>query len=245
MNSERPSQSINFLTAHDGFTLYDLCAYDKKHNNANGDGGADGLDENYSWNCGWEGDQGAPAEVLALRKRQVKNFCCLLFLANGTPMFRAGDEFLQTQGGNNNPYNQDNLTSWLDWGRLQANQDHFRFFKRLIAFRKAHPSLGRNRFWREDLQWHGTGADPDLSAGSHSLAFCLRGASQQDDDLYVMINAWSEPLSFSFQGEGSTQWKRVIDTSLASPADIVEPGQEVALGSADYTRERAVHRGLC
>jgi isoamylase len=235
VNSERPSQSINFLTAHDGFTLYDLCAYDKKHNQANGDGGVDGLDENYSWNCGWEGDQGLPAEVLALRRRQAKNFCCLLFLSNGTPMFRAGDEFLQTQGGNNNPYNQDNATTWLDWGRLQANQEHFRFFKRMIAFRKDHPSLGRNRFWREDLQWHGTGAEPDLSPSSHSLAFCLRGASQQDVDLYVMINAWWQPLTFSFQGERPLEWARVIDTSLPSPADILEPGQEEPVKAADYT----------
>jgi glycogen operon protein len=100
-----PYQSVNFVTCHDGFTLYDLVAYNAKHNAANGEGNADGVDDNVSWNGGWEGDDGAPAEVLALRERQAKNFCALLMLSNGTPMLRAGDEFLQTQGGNNNPCN--------------------------------------------------------------------------------------------------------------------------------------------
>ena len=92
-----PYQSVNYVTSHDGFTLYDLVSYDRKHNEANGHNNTDGPDENYSWNCGWEGDDGVPACVMELRKRQAKNFCCLLMLANGTPMFRAGDEFLQTK----------------------------------------------------------------------------------------------------------------------------------------------------
>jgi glycogen operon protein len=103
MNAFHPYQSVNYVTAHDGFTLYDLVSYNRKRNQANGHDNTDGPEENYSWDCGWEGDEGAPAEVLELRKRQVKNLACLAFLANGTPMFRAGDEFLQTQGGNNNP----------------------------------------------------------------------------------------------------------------------------------------------
>ena len=103
-----PYQSVNFVTCHDGFCLYDLVAYNQKHNEANGHNNRDGNDYNLSWNCGWEGDENVPAEVMTLRKRQVKNFCCLLFLSNGTPMFRAGDEFMNTQRGNNNPYNQDN-----------------------------------------------------------------------------------------------------------------------------------------
>jgi glycogen operon protein len=114
----RPFQSVNFITAHDGFCLYDLVAYDRKHNEANGHGNNDGTSDNRSWNCGWEGDQCVPGEVLTLRRRQVKNFFTLLMLANGTPMFCAGDEFLNTQGGNNNPYNQDNETTWLDWSLL-------------------------------------------------------------------------------------------------------------------------------
>ncbi|MGE5194053.1 MAG: hypothetical protein ACM3U2_16280, partial [Deltaproteobacteria bacterium] len=100
----RPFYSVNFVNSHDGFTLYDLVSYSDRRNQANGHDNTDGVHDNDSWNCGWEGDQGAPAEVLALRSRQAKNFCCLLMLANGIPMFRAGDEFLQTQGGNSAGY---------------------------------------------------------------------------------------------------------------------------------------------
>jgi isoamylase len=227
-------QSLNYIASHDGFTLYDLVAYNEKRNWANGHHNTDGLHENYSWNCGWEGDDSVPSEVMRLRKRQIKSFCCLLLLANGTPMFRAGDEFMQTQGGNNNPYNQDNDTSWLDWDRCRANQDIFRFFKGMIAFRKAHRSLSRSRFWREDIRWYGVGPTVDLSHPSHSLAFCLHGASQQDVDLYVMINAYWEDLSFTIQeGEGG-EWQRVIDTSLDSPDDVCEPGAEIRLTSPTY-----------
>jgi isoamylase len=219
-------QSVNFVTSHDGFTLYDLVAYNQKHNLANGNNNQDGTDANHSWNCGYEGDKGAPEEVLALRRKQVKNFFCLLMLSNGIPMFRAGDEFLNTQFGNNNPYNQDNETGWLDWSQFQANQDIFRFFKNMIAFRKRHPSLSRSRFWREDITWYGTGEKADLSPGSHSLAFCLHGASQDDDDVYVMINAYWGKLGFQIQEGSAQEWVRVVDTALASPADFsdrVEP----------------------
>src|SRR5262245_51668671 len=124
----RPQQSVNFVTCHDGFCLYDLVAYNTKHNLANGENNRDGTNENVSWNCGVEGDANAGPDVLALRRRQMKNFCCLLMLANGTPMILAGDEFMHTQGGNNNPYNQDNETTWLDWGRLITNgAEMFRF----------------------------------------------------------------------------------------------------------------------
>lgn len=227
-------QSVNYVTSHDGFCLYDLVSYDAKHNEANGHGNQDGVDLNFSWNCGWEGDVGVPAEVLTLRKRQIKNFCCLLLLANGTPMFCAGDEFMRSQGGNNNPYNQDNETTWLDWGRLRENQDIFRFFKLMIAFRKRHPALARSRFWREEVHWHGVGPEPDRRHDSHSLAFFLSGVSQRDDDLYVMINAYWEPLHFVIQEESATQWKRVIDTSLNHPEDLCEPGAEVRLPVLTY-----------
>jgi isoamylase len=174
-------QSVNYVTSHDGFTLYDLVAYNQKRNWANGHQNQDGTDDNYSWNCGYEGDQAVPSEVLALRRKQVKNFCCLLFLSNGTPMFRAGDEFLNTQFGNNNPYNQDNETGWLDWNQFKTNADIFRFFKNMIAFRKTHPTLSRSRFWREDVSWYGVGATADLSSESHSLAFCLHGAGVEEN----------------------------------------------------------------
>jgi len=217
-------QSINFVDSHDGFTLYDLVSYNQKHNLANGHDNTDGTDENYSWNCGHEGDDGVPPEVMLLRRRQVKNYCSLLMLANGTPMFRAGDEFLQTQRGNNNPYNQDNEASWLDWDRWRSNPDIFRFFKEMIAFRKAHPSIGRSRFWRGDVRWYGVGSLADLSYNSHTLAYCLNGESHEDDDLYVMVNAYWEALTFAIQQGSARQWRRMVDTSLPSPDDITPEG---------------------
>jgi isoamylase len=233
MNAYHAYQSVNYVCSHDGFCLYDLVSYDRKHNEANGQGNRDGSDHNLSWNCGWEGADGAPAAVDALRRRQVKNFCCLLLLSNGTPMFRAGDEFLQTQGGNNNPYNQDNETTWLDWSRLARNQDVFRFFQRMIAFRRAHPTIGRSRFWRDDVRWHGVGDAPDLSFESRSFAWYLDGASQLDDDLYVMVNAFWEPLDFTIQEGAAADWRRVVDTSLDSPDDFRD-GAPAPLGSLEY-----------
>lgn len=228
-------QGVNFVTSHDGFTLWDLVSYDRKRNWANGRANTDGTDDNLSNNCGWEGDGDAPPEVIALRKRQAKNLLCLLLLANGTPMLRAGDEFLHTQGGNNNPYNQDNETSWLDWRRLDTHADAFRFARMMIAFRKSHPSLCRSRFWHTDIRWYGVGPQVDFSHASRSLAFCLRGASQGDDDVYVMVNAYWEPLDFTVQDVDPAEWFRVIDTGRASPEDIREPGREVRQMSARYT----------
>src|SRR5215475_12717548 len=227
-----PYQSINYITSHDGFTLYDLVSYNSKHNWANGHNNQDGTDDNYSWNCGHEGDEAAPNDVLVLRRQQVKNFFCLLMLSNGTPMFRAGDEFLNTQFGNNNPYNQDNVTGWLDWSQLQSNQDIFRFFSKMIAFRKSHPSLSRSRFWREDIDWYGTGPKADLSHDSHSLAFCLHGASCNDDDVYVMINAYWEELDFQIQEGTAPEWSRIVDTVLPSPRDI--PDRPEPLQALNY-----------
>lgn len=230
-----PYQSVNFITAHDGFCLYDLVSYNRKHNEANGRNNTDGTDDNRSWNSGWEGDNNVPPEVMALRRRQIKNFCCLLLLANGTPMFYAGDEFMNTQEGNNNPYNQDNETTWLDWERLEQNRDIFRFFKLMIAFRKAHPTLGRSRFWRQEVKWYGVGSQPDWAYQSRSLALYLQGASQGDRDIYLLINAYWEPLTFTLQEGSFGEWQRVVDTSLSTPRDIAEVGQEESLQSLDYT----------
>ena len=202
-------QSVNHVTSHDGFTLYDLVSYERKRN-------ADGSDANWSWNCGWEGDAGTPPEVLALRERQAKNLIALLLLANGTPMLRAGDEMLHTQHGHNNPYNQDNATSWLDWRRRDAHPGFWRFVQRMIAFRKQHPSLARSRFWREDVHWFGPRGVVDLA--TPQLALFLRGTSQADRDLYILINAGAEAVPFVLQHDG--RWEVVVDTSLASPFDI-------------------------
>ena len=227
-------QSVNLVTAHDGFCLYDLVSYNRKHNEANGEGNRDGNDYNVSWNCGWEGDEGAPRQVLALRRRQVRNFCCLLFLANGTPMFCAGDEFMQTQRGNNNPYNQDNEITWLDWDLLKKNHDIFRFFKMMIAFRKAHPSIGRSRFWRDDVRWYGPAGPVEMGPDSRQLGYCLHGASQNDRDLYVMINAGIQDVRFAIHECAAGGWRRVVDTSKPSPDDIVEEADAPAMAEDDY-----------
>ena len=219
-NAFRPRQSVNFVTSHDGLCLYDLVSYTNE--------------EQASWNCGWEGDASVPPEVLALRKRQIKNFCCILMLANGVPMFVAGDEFINTQRGNDNPYNLDNDIVWLDWRRLDANRDVFRFFKNMIAFRKAHPSLGRSGFWHDDVRWHGVTAQTDQSRPSHSLAFFLRGDRLGDVDVYVMINAWWEDLDFTVQEGQAGEWRRVVDTAIGHPNDILEPGHEELLQSLRY-----------
>jgi len=232
MNAYHPYQSINYITSHDGFTMNDLVSYNQKRNGANGENNRDGMDKNLSWNCGWEGDSLVPSPVVSLRKRQVKNFCCLLLMANGTPMLRAGDEFMNSQGGNNNPYNQDNRTNWLDWQKLNENQDVSRFFQRMIAFRKSHPAVSRSRFWREDVHWYGPGGMVDMSTDSHTLAFCLHGQSQGDDDLYVMINGYWQGINFVIQEGAVGQWKRVVDTAADSPLDFADP--PAALGSLDY-----------
>lgn len=233
-DSYHPYQSVNYLCSHDGFTLYDLCSYQHKRNAANGHDNTDGPHEEFGWNCGHEGDEDVPVDVAALRRRQIKNLFAILMLSNGTPMLRAGDEFLQTQGGNNNPYNQDNETSWLNWDRLRENADMFRFFRLVIAFRKAHPSIARSRFWREDVKWFGTQGPPDLGPNSHTLAYFLSGKSQNDADLYVMINAYTADLEFIIQEGKPGDWKRVLDTSLAAPHDIFEPNHELPVLAERY-----------
>ncbi len=234
MNACHPYQSVNYVTCHDGFTLYDQVAYNERHNWANGHGNTDGHVENYSWNCGWEGDVNVPPEVVALRKRQAKNFCCLLMLANGTPMFCAGDEFLQTQFGNNNPYNQDNEITWLDWDRLEQNRDVFRFFRLMIGLRKTHPTFARSRYWREDVRWYGPQGPADISYESQQLAYFLSCASQNDTDFYVMINSGVDQRRFEIQEYSPGAWVRVVDTARPSPDDICEPGAEVPVVRAQY-----------
>ena len=215
----RPYQSLNYVSAHDGLTLYDLVSYNS-------------LD---SWNSGnRDGEKGTSADVMALRKRQVKNFVCLLMLSNGTPMFRSGDEFLQTQNGDPNPYNVDGLTTWLDWSRLDTHPDMFRFFQKMIAFRKQHPSIARPVFWRDDVKWYGVSEGVDWSYESHSLAYCLRGTSLNDSDLYVMLNAYWELLTFTIQEGEAKEWKRIVDTCLPGPDDFVEPETASRLSSLDH-----------
>ncbi|MEZ6044043.1 MAG: alpha-amylase family glycosyl hydrolase [Planctomycetaceae bacterium] len=238
-NSCRPWQSINYISSHDGFTLYDMVSYNQKRNWANGHDNTDG-EWDGSWNCGVEGDDEVPSEVVLLRKQQVRNFFCLLLLSNGTPMFRMGDEFLQTQGGNNNPYNQDNETTWLDWGKLEENRDLFLFVKKMIAFRKSHPSISRAHFWREDIHWYGTQHHVDMSLQSRQLAFCLHGSSQSDHDLYVMINSAADAYEFGLHEGAAGEWKRVIDTARPAPEDFVDGEGEVVQSTTCSVGPRSV-----
>jgi glycogen operon protein len=234
-NSYRPFQSVNFITAHDGFCLYDLVSYDHKHNEANGNGNTDGTDDNRSWNCGWEGDNAVPREVLKLRHRQARNFMILLLLSNGTPMICAGDEFLVTRAGNNNPYNQDNEINYLNWDLLRTNHDVFRFVQGMIAFRKSHPSIARSQFWREDVTWYGArGKILDFSSSGQTLAYCLRGGSLNDDDIYVMVNGAANDIRFEIQEGQASDWVLVADTSAPAPGDFVKPSERQKLASPDY-----------
>ena len=236
-SAKHPYQSVNYCVSHDGFTLYDTVAYEQKNNEANGANNTDGPSDNLSWNCGFEGDANAPVEVLKLRSQQVKNFFAILMLSNGTPMFRMGDEFLQTQRGNSNPWNQDNTTSWLDWERLKANPQIFRFFKLMIGFRKEH-SICRSRFWRDDVRWYGVAGEVDRSWESRSLAFLLRAPEADGPDLYAVINMYWEDLSFTIQEAGD--WSKLIETSADSPDDFVERKKGFVVSNAGTIAARSV-----
>ena len=177
-----PLHSINFLCCHDGFTLYDLVSYNQKHNEANGEGNRDGNDANWSWNCGAEGPTKDPA-VNRLRERQARNLMATLLVSQGVPMILGGDEFLRTQKGNNNAWCQDNSTSWVDWTLKDRNAGFLRFIRKMIAFRKAHPTLRRRTFFTggaaggpPEILWHGVEpCHPDFSRTSQALAFALDG----------------------------------------------------------------------
>ena len=218
MNAYQPFQSINFINCHDGFTLYDLVAYNAKHNLANGQNNADGSNDNHSWNCGWEGDAGVPQVVMDLRMRQAKNFATLLMLANGTPMFVAGDEFLHTQQGNNNPYNQDNATSWLDWTRLTTMIAHYDFMVELILFRKQYSLISRSHYWRSDFTTYAPDGNAFNNPDLLSFAYHLTDGSGSGQELYVMINVnW---VSQNFVIAAAGPWKQLINTYLGAGQDI-------------------------
>jgi isoamylase len=214
--SMHPCQSINYIASHDGLRMGDLVCFTHP---------TDGDDyPQYGWDCGHPGISNIPPAVATLRKRQIKNFCTLLMLSNGTPMILMGDEFMQHQQGYRNPYNIDSPVTWINWDLKQTNQDVFEFFKKMIAFRKGHPSLCRSGYWRDAVRWYGTEGPCDLSAHCRILAFFLDGRGADDDDLYVMINAYWDSLSFKLQQGEPQQWERVIDTSCASPNDIILAG---------------------
>ena len=223
-------QSVNFVTCHDGFTLNDLVSYDTKHNDANGEGNRDGADDNRSWNCGVEGPSADPA-VETLRNRQIKNFLTVTLLSLGVPMILMGDEVRRSQGGNNNAYCQDNEIGWFDWTLVERHAHVHRFVSLLNArrlLRDVEHELRRVSLnqWiqRSNKAWHGVKVgQPDWGEHSHSLAF---SAELREEGLcvYLILNAYWEPLDFELPpvGEpGPGAWSRWIDTSLASPQDIV------------------------
>jgi glycogen operon protein len=225
-------QSVNFVTCHDGFTLNDLVSYERKHNDANGEGNRDGSDDNRSWNCGVEGPSGDLA-VETLRNRQVKNFITLTVLSLGVPMIQMGDEVRRTQRGNNNAYCQDDETSWFDWTLLKKHADVHRFVSLLLARRTLRDDgperrrLTLNQLLRDAIKaWHGvTLAEPDWGDDSHSLALTVE-SSTEHLLLHFIFNAYWEPLDFDLPpmnraGDVRFVWRRWIDTSLASPNDIV------------------------
>jgi glycogen operon protein len=239
-NEREPEQSVNFVTCHDGFTANDLVSYNHKHNEANGENGRDGCDDNASWNCGVEGPTDN-AEVEALRNRQVKNILAVELLAAGMPMLLMGDEIRRTQHGNNNAYCQDSEISWFDWGLLQRHADVHRFVKILCVFRQHRDivaegsNLSLNQLLqRAKIKWRGVTLNaPDWSEHSHSLAFTLeslRGRFQ----LHCIFNAYWEPLAFELPPSNGKSWRRCIDTALPSPGDIALWTDAAQVTTASY-----------
>lgn len=239
-----PNASINFITCHDGFNLYDLVSYNGKHNEANGENNNDGGNDNYSWNCGWEGSATDPA-VNALRRQQIKNAIAMLMVSQGVPMLLMGDEMAHTQKGNNNAYCHDTDLNWLNWNLLETNAEQFRFFKNCLAFRKAHPVLRSNAHFRNhdyvgsgyaDITWHSTRAwNSDWSGTNRSLAFMLcgkhaKGGTVVDNYIYVAMNMYWETLPFEIPDlSNGLRWHVFANSSAPFPEDIWEPGREPLL----------------
>jgi len=226
-----PYHSVNFVTAHDGFTLNDLVSYARKHNEANGEDNRDGSDDNASSNWGEEGPTHDPGRV-DLRRRVARNLMALLLTSQGVPMILAGDETLRTQQGNNNAYCQDNAISWLDWDFPEGSEQMLQFTRRLLAFRRSHPHFTRRSFFAgqdtdhdnlKDVNWYG----PDLEApawddpGAQVLGFLMDGKELPGrvsrDDVMVLLNAGPEPVSFRLPAlRPEERWVRSLDTALPS-----------------------------
>ncbi len=242
-----PEHSINLITCHDGFTLCDLVSYDAKHNQANGEENRDGSDENLSWNCGVEGEASDP-EIVRLRRRQAKNFMAILFLSQGVPMILAGDEVLRTQRGNNNAYCHDNELSWIDWRLVETNRDMLRFVRELIALRKRHPSLRRQRFptgrsapgaTQPDVAWHGERLhEPPWHDGSAQLlCFTLAGVRTGEAPLHAILNMSDVARAVAVPVLAGCHWRRALDTSFASPHEITRPEQQTAVDGEHYVAQ--------
>ena len=252
MYSERSAEaSINFITCHDGFTLYDLVSYNEKHNIANGEDGRDGCDDNISWNCGAEGST-EDDEINQLRARQMKNALIILLTSRGVPMLLSGDEFANTQFGNNNAYCQDNEISWLDWGFLEKNRTHYDFVRKLIAFRKAHPVIRNTHFdmdrngtdypelsFHSFVPWQYNNMEPSLTLAYMYAEDHKKYKTKGDAFIYVALNAHWEGHSFGLPviPEGF-KWHIAANTFEGK---AYEPGREVQCEDQEqlYVHERS------
>ena len=237
-SGRKPYASINFITAHDGFTLHDLVSYNDKHNEANGEENRDGTDNNNSWNCGAEGETD-DAQINALRARQKRNLLASLFFSQGVPMLVAGDEFGRTQGGSNNAYCQDNDISWLSWKRADVDEDFFAFVRRVIALRRKHPVFHRRNFFQgrairgstiKDIQWiNPQGAEMSDEEWDHEYARCLgvflsgaemderdnRGRQIKDENFLLLFNSHHEPVPFLLpEIAPDCEWQSLLDTHI-------------------------------
>ena len=241
--------SINFVTCHDGFTLNDLVSYHDKHNEANLEDNRDGSNDNHSWNCGAEGET-EDVHILNLRKRLIKNYVCSLLFSCGTPMILGGDEFMRTQRGNNNAYCQDNEISWFQWDDVKKNSDILDFFRKAVALVKRYTIFQRRKFFLgkdldadhiPDLSWFGKDLekpfwdDPEL----RTLCFQIDGGEEEselgDYHLFFILNADSNPQFVQLpQLTNGKRWYRVIDTSLESGEDFLDPGREIRIDPPDH-----------
>jgi isoamylase len=249
-SSKNPTASINFITAHDGFTLRDLVSYNEKHNEANGEGNNDGESHNNSWNCGAEGDTDNTA-VLQLRARQQRNFLATLFLSQGVPMLCGGDEISRTKKGNNNSYCQDNELSWHHWQRTDEENRLLDFTGKLIAFRNEHPIFHLPKFFQgkkvidnlKDINWlrpDGVEMDEKDWNNTHTRAFgvllcgddmgatTFEGQPIRDDTFYLVFNAHHEAVSFLLPGKSSVTWQLILNTVL--PDGFIENARPRAAG---------------
>ena len=238
-----PINSINFITCHDGFTLWDLVSYNMKHNEANCEGNRDGSNENHSWNCGAEGETN-DLEILSLRRRQAKNFMAIFLLSHGVPMILAGDEVLRSQHGNNNCYCQNNEMSWFDWRLIEQNKDMFRFVREMIGFRKRHSCLMRRWFvtglkqdtYRfPDITWHGYRLNQPLwgDANARLLAYTL-GTAAEEEDLHVILNMSDESPDIELPPVSGQKWFQAVDTWFPSPDDIRKPAHQKPVRGNSY-----------
>ena len=238
MNGRRPVASVNFITAHDGFTMNDLVSYNNKHNEANGEGNRDGESNNRSWNCGVEGPTNI-RDVNELRQRQMRNMFATLLVSQGTPMICGGDEVMRTQGGNNNAYCQDNEISWTNWDLDESQQEMLAFVSKMIHLRLSHPVLHRRRFFSgrtpgdpvdkiPQAEWFDhTGSIMDMADWQNTHAFSVMiylngsdipevdwyGNQMVDNDFILIFNAHYEPIQFTLPDERyGKKWKLVVDT---------------------------------